>query len=147
MSINVDEIVAIDVHVHAEVSERDPVDEERKKYEEAAKKYFKEKVSKRPTIPETADYYRERKMAAVIFTVDGEHARGQKRMSNEEVLEVVKFDVEDLEWEPRDDVGMEELLLAVADGASYTDAARAAGHELPGWEGTARIAGDVLDRL
>jgi predicted TIM-barrel fold metal-dependent hydrolase len=88
MSINVDELVAIDVHVHAEVSERDPVDEERKKFEDAAKKYFKEKIAKRPTIPETADYYRERKMAAVIFTVDGEHARGQKRMSNEEVLEV-----------------------------------------------------------
>ncbi|MEJ2402353.1 MAG: membrane-bound lytic murein transglycosylase MltF [Xanthomonadales bacterium] len=37
--------------------------------------------------------------------------------SYEEALELAKFDVEDLEWEARSDVGMEELLLAVADGA------------------------------
>ena len=86
--MNVDELVAIDVHVHAEVSCRDPVDEEKKKFEDAAKKYFKEEGDKKPTIQETADYYRERKMACVIFTVDGERARGQKRISNEEVAEI-----------------------------------------------------------
>jgi uncharacterized protein len=85
--MNVDELVAIDVHVHAEVSARDPVDEEKKAYETAAKKYFKEEAKKKPTIQETAEYYRERKMACVIFTVDGERARGQKRISNEEVAE------------------------------------------------------------
>jgi predicted TIM-barrel fold metal-dependent hydrolase len=85
--MNVDELVAIDVHVHAEISTRDSVDQEKKAYEEAAKKYFKEGGKKRPTIQETADYYRERKMACVIFTVDGERARGQKRISNEEVAE------------------------------------------------------------
>jgi len=85
--MNVEELVAIDVHVHAEVSTREPVDEEKKAFEDAAKKYFKEEARKRPTIQETADYYRERKMACVIFTVDGERARGQKRMSNEEVAE------------------------------------------------------------
>lgn len=37
--------------------------------------------------------------------------------SYEEALTLAKFDVEDLEWEPRNDVGMEELLLAVSDGA------------------------------
>ena len=37
--------------------------------------------------------------------------------SYEESLELARFDVPELEWEPRSDVGMEELLLAVSDGA------------------------------
>ena len=37
--------------------------------------------------------------------------------SYEETLELVQYDLADLEWEPRSDVGMEELLLAVSDGA------------------------------
>ncbi len=85
--MNVDELVAIDVHVHADKSIRDPVDKEKAKQQKAAEKYFKAAGSP-PTIPETADYYRERKMACVIFTVDGESASGQKRISNEEVAEL-----------------------------------------------------------
>jgi hypothetical protein len=84
--MNVEELVAIDVHVHAEVSTRDPLDEEKKAFDRAAKKYFKEQGDK-PTISETAEYYRARRMACVIFTVDGERARGQKRISNEEIAE------------------------------------------------------------
>lgn len=37
--------------------------------------------------------------------------------SYEEALELAKIDLPKLEWEPRSDIGMEELLLAVADGA------------------------------
>ncbi|MEE4217964.1 MAG: membrane-bound lytic murein transglycosylase MltF [Xanthomonadales bacterium] len=37
--------------------------------------------------------------------------------SYEEALELAKIDLPGLEWEPRSDIGMEELLLAVADGA------------------------------
>jgi hypothetical protein len=85
--MNVEELVAIDVHVHAEVSTREPPDEEKKAFDRAAKKYFKEQGDK-PTISETAEYYRERRMACVVFTVDGERARGQKRISNEEVAEI-----------------------------------------------------------
>ena len=85
--MNVDELVAIDVHVHADRSVRDPVDMEKAKQQKAAEKYFKTQGTP-PTIPETADYYRDRKMACVIFTVDGESASGQKRISNEEVAEL-----------------------------------------------------------
>jgi uncharacterized protein len=85
--MNVDELVAIDVHVHAEVSSRVAAYEEKSEYSEAAKEYFKEEGG-RMTIPETAEYYRQRKMACVIFAVDGESARGQTRISNEEVAEV-----------------------------------------------------------
>ena len=46
--------VAIDVHTHAEVSCRQPVDEVWKAYQDAASKYFK--AGKRPTIAETIAY-------------------------------------------------------------------------------------------
>ena len=84
-SINLDEIVAIDVHTHAELSVRDP--QAPTAFQDAAQKYFKND-NMRPTIPEIADYYRERKIACVIFSVDGERARGNKPVSNEEVAEL-----------------------------------------------------------
>jgi membrane-bound lytic murein transglycosylase F len=37
--------------------------------------------------------------------------------SYEETLDLARMDLPELSWEPRDDVGMEELLLAVSDGA------------------------------
>jgi predicted TIM-barrel fold metal-dependent hydrolase len=40
------------------------------------------------TIPEIAAYYRERRMACVIFSVDGLRARGIKPVPNEEVAEL-----------------------------------------------------------
>jgi predicted TIM-barrel fold metal-dependent hydrolase len=84
--MNVDELVAIDVHVHAEQSSRDDRHEEKSEYHKAAKEYFKEE-GERPTMEQTAEYYRERKIACVIFPVDGESARGQTRIPNEEVAE------------------------------------------------------------
>ena len=83
--MNVDELVAIDVHAHAEISVRDP--QPPTMFQEAAQKYFKHDHP-RPTIPEIAAYYRERKMACVIFSVDGFRARGIKPVPNEEVAEL-----------------------------------------------------------
>lgn len=80
-----DDLVAIDVHTHAEVSCRQPTDEVWQEYEDAASKYFK--AGKRPTIPETIAYYRERKIGLVMFTVDSEHEIGSRRIPNEEILE------------------------------------------------------------
>jgi predicted TIM-barrel fold metal-dependent hydrolase len=85
--IDVSELVAIDVHTHAEISSRAPRDPCSIAFEEAMSKYFKETMP-RPTIPEVAQYYRERNMAAVIFTVDSESERGTWRIANEEVAEV-----------------------------------------------------------
>ena len=48
-------------------------DEDWKPFEDAAGKYFK--AGKRPTIPETIAYYRERKIGLVMFTVDSESDR------------------------------------------------------------------------
>ena len=83
--MDVESLLAIDVHTHAEISLRDP--QEPTVFQEAAQKYFKHEHP-RPTIPEVAAYYRERKIGCVIFPVDGERARGDKPVSNEEVAEL-----------------------------------------------------------
>ena len=84
--LNLDQIVAIDVHTHANISQRQPRDPCSVIFDEAMAKYFKSVVP--PTIPEVAQYYRERKLAAVIFTVDNEAEMGHTRIANEEVAEV-----------------------------------------------------------
>jgi uncharacterized protein len=81
VAMKLDQLVAIDVHVHAEVSCRQPGDEVWAEYEAAAGKYFK--AGKRPTIAETVAYYRERKLGLVMFTVDSEHEIGNRRIPNE----------------------------------------------------------------
>ena len=86
--MNVKDLIAIDVHTHAEVSCRQPADEVWQAYEDAASKYFK--AGKRPTIAETIAYYRERKIGLVMFTVDSEHELGSRRIPNEEVCDAAR---------------------------------------------------------
>ncbi len=86
--MNINDLVAIDVHTHAEVSCRQPADEVWQEYEDAATKYFK--AGKRPTIAETVAYYRERKIGLVMFTVDSESALGAKRIPNTEVSDAAR---------------------------------------------------------
>jgi len=85
-TLDLADVVAIDVHTHAMVSTRNPPDSVAIAFDEAMAKYFKQTMPK-PTMTETAAYYRQRKMIAVIFTVDTERATGQVRMTNEEVAE------------------------------------------------------------
>jgi predicted TIM-barrel fold metal-dependent hydrolase len=87
--MNPHELLAIDIHTHAERSCRQPVDEIQAEFDAAASKYFKIDP-KRPTIPETVAYYRERKIGFVMFTVDSESATGIKRISNEEIAEAAR---------------------------------------------------------
>src|ERR1700730_6404038 len=84
--LKLEQQVAIDVHTHANISQRAPRDPCSVIFDEAMAKYFKSAVP--PTIPEVAQYYRERKMAAVIFPVDCEAEMGHWRIANEEVAEV-----------------------------------------------------------
>jgi uncharacterized protein len=86
MSIDVDQLVALDVHTHAERSETQPPDPVTGEVLAAAARYFGGSPPQ-PSAQEVADYYRERNMAAVIFTVDDEAGMGRKRISNREVLE------------------------------------------------------------
>jgi uncharacterized protein len=83
--MNIDSLVAIDVHTHAEASLRDP--QPPSVFQQGAEKYFKHGHD-RPTIPEIASYYRERKIGCVVFSVDGVRARGIRGVSNEEVAEL-----------------------------------------------------------
>src|ERR1700676_4949574 len=80
-------LVAIDVHTHAHISERIPDDPLWQEIQEAASGYFKKEGSE-PTISEVAAYYRERKMACVIFPVNMESSTGLVRVPNEEVAGV-----------------------------------------------------------
>ncbi len=85
MTIDLDEIVAIDFHTHAEVG-RTGEDGLRPEWREAAAAYFK--GGGKPTADDVAAYYRERKLVAVIFTVDAETVTGRPAVPNEEVAEV-----------------------------------------------------------
>ena len=83
--LDLNKIVAIDVHTHAEVSCTQPHDDYRPELDEAFARYFKS--NKRPSMQETADYYRSLKIALVMFTIDSEHTVGKKRIPNIEVAE------------------------------------------------------------
>lgn len=86
--MNVDSLVAIDIHTHAEKSCRAPLLEEALEMERAKAKYFKNDLGQ-PGIPEIAEYYRSRNMACVIFPVDAECCTGLPRVPNDEVAELV----------------------------------------------------------
>jgi uncharacterized protein len=81
-------VVAIDVHVHAELSRsgHDPVPPELRA---AATRYF-HSDEPLPTVDDVAAYYRERKMAAVVFSVDWESRSGRAPIPNEEVAEAAR---------------------------------------------------------
>jgi predicted TIM-barrel fold metal-dependent hydrolase len=77
-SINVDGLVALDVHVHLEHTG------EATEADKKAAAYFKGSGAR--DAASLAEYYRSRKMACVIFTVD-ETLTGTPRLSNDAVLE------------------------------------------------------------
>jgi uncharacterized protein len=85
VTIDVDAVVAIDVHTHAEVG-RGGEDGLFPEWREAAALYFK--GAGRPTADDVAAYYRERNIAAVIFSVDAETITGRRAVPNEEVAAV-----------------------------------------------------------
>src|SRR5690242_11809826 len=85
MTIDVDRVVAIDVHTHAEIG-RGGEDGLLPEWREAAASYFG--GAGLPTVDDVAAYYRERNMAAVVFTVDAETVTGRPAVPNEEIAEV-----------------------------------------------------------
>jgi uncharacterized protein len=84
-AIDIDAITAIDVHVHIEIDAHGhsslPDD-----LADAAASYFSSE-GPRPDIDGVAAYYRERKMAAVVFTVDAETNFGHAAISSSEIAE------------------------------------------------------------
>ncbi|MGZ4352145.1 MAG: amidohydrolase family protein [Gaiellaceae bacterium] len=83
--MDVESVVAIDFHTHAEVG-RGGEDGLPPEWREGAAEYFHEVAV--PTAEDVAAYYRERNMAAVVFTVDAETVTGRRAVPNEEIAEV-----------------------------------------------------------
>jgi predicted TIM-barrel fold metal-dependent hydrolase len=84
--VDIDSLVAIDVHTHAEVG-GDGHTSLSPQLLKASEAYFKAHGHRQPTVDEMAAYYRERHMAAVVFTVDAEHVTGHPPIPNEEVAQ------------------------------------------------------------
>jgi predicted TIM-barrel fold metal-dependent hydrolase len=81
MAIDAAQLTAIDVHVHLETPKSNDADT-------AASKYFGDSGAPRDGAA-LADYYRSRKMACVLFTVD-ERLTGRPHLSNEAVIELAQ---------------------------------------------------------
>ena len=86
--MNHQDLIAIDIHTHAEVSCWNPFDAYGEEYDRAADKYFRS--SRRPTIAESVAAYRERRIGLVMFTVDAETQLGRRRIPNEEIAEAAQ---------------------------------------------------------
>jgi len=83
--IDLDAIDAIDTHVHIEIGS----DGHRSLPDELAAalaKYFRQD-GPNPDLAGVAEYYRERRMAAVVFTVDSETALGHPPIPSTEIIE------------------------------------------------------------
>ena len=82
--MNLENLVAIDVHTHAWKSALQ-VDEGLTESQEAMGRYFRYQPQ-HATVPEMAEYYRKLRMAFVVFTVDSELM--PRKITNEEVAEL-----------------------------------------------------------
>jgi predicted TIM-barrel fold metal-dependent hydrolase len=84
--VNLSEITAIDVHTHVEQDGHGcfALDQE---LLDASAKYFRADQDRTPTVTVIAEHYRERRMAAVVFTVDAPAGTGHPALSSEEIAE------------------------------------------------------------
>ena len=83
--MNIENLVAIDVHTHAWKSALQ-VDDAPTESQEAMGRYFRYQPQHQ-TVPEMAEMYRKLKMAFVVFTVDAEKGASRK-ITNEEIAEL-----------------------------------------------------------
>ncbi|KAA2314697.1 amidohydrolase [Puniceibacterium sp. HSS470] len=89
--MNFDDLVAFDFHVHAEEPCCAARDDGYNEFQAGMAKYFRNPAGVEgmlPTVQQTADYFRERKIGFVIFPVDAERETGFRRYKNEEVAEI-----------------------------------------------------------
>jgi uncharacterized protein len=79
-------LAAIDVHVHVESDGHGcySMDDE---LLAASARYFKSDHDRSPSLEQIADFYRERQMAAVVFTVDATTATGHPALSSEDIAD------------------------------------------------------------
>jgi uncharacterized protein len=77
---------AIDVHVHVESDGHGRLSLDDGLLAASAK-YFKATTDRTPTVERIADYYRQRGLAAVVFTVDAGTETGHPALSSEEIAD------------------------------------------------------------
>lgn len=84
--MDVDKLVAIDVHTHVEQDGHGcfALDQE---LLDASAAYFRADQDRTPAVPAIAEHYRDRNMAAVVFTVDAASGTGHPALSSEEIIE------------------------------------------------------------
>jgi len=85
LGVDVDAVKAIDTHVHIEVDDHGHTSLPQTLVD-AAGSYFRAATTF-PGLDEVADYYRERNLAAVVFTVNAGTTLGHTGVSSEEVAE------------------------------------------------------------
>ncbi|MEO8241923.1 MAG: amidohydrolase family protein [bacterium] len=89
--MNFDDLVAFDMHVHAEEPCGDHHDDGYHDFQAGMARYFKNPAGTDgmlPSIQQTAEYFRDRKIGCVIFPVDAERETGFRRYKNEDVAEI-----------------------------------------------------------
>jgi predicted TIM-barrel fold metal-dependent hydrolase len=84
--MNLENLMAIDVHTHAWKSALQ-VDDAPTESQEAMGRYFRYQPQHQ-TVPEMADYYRRLKMAFVVFTVDSPAEK--RKITNEEIAQLAR---------------------------------------------------------
>ncbi|MDR7304311.1 4-hydroxyphenyl-beta-ketoacyl-CoA hydrolase [Haloactinomyces albus] len=84
--IDTESITALDVHTHVEIDGcgHKSLDDD---LIAASEKYFKSGQERTPSLETMAEHYRERNMAAIVFTVDAASATGHPVNSVEEIAE------------------------------------------------------------
>ncbi|SEM56319.1 amidohydrolase family protein [Streptacidiphilus jiangxiensis] len=84
--IDLDAIVALDFHAHVEADGHGhhSLDQE---LMDASAAYFRGDHNRTPTVADLAAYFRERRMAAVVFTIDAGHGLGHPPLSSEQIAE------------------------------------------------------------
>ncbi|MBV9796153.1 MAG: amidohydrolase [Actinobacteria bacterium] len=85
MSIDPGAVEAIDTHVHVESDGRGRFALDQQLLDASAR-YFKAGTNRTPALDEISDYYRERRLAAVVFTVDAHTATGHPALSSEDIV-------------------------------------------------------------
>ncbi|WP_431309883.1 amidohydrolase family protein [Algicella marina] len=89
--IDFNKVRAIDIHTHAEEPCCGTRDDGYDDFQAGMAAYFKNPAGASgmlPSVQETAAYYRERNIAAVIFPVDAERETGFRRYSNDDVAQI-----------------------------------------------------------
>ncbi|MDN5915142.1 MAG: 4-hydroxyphenyl-beta-ketoacyl-CoA hydrolase [Pseudonocardia sp.] len=86
MTLDPARLTAIDVHTHVEQDGHGcfSLDQE---LMDASAAYFRADQDRTPTVAAIAQHYRERSMAAVVFTVDAASGTGHPSLSSEEILD------------------------------------------------------------